>query len=953
MKRIVKYFGTKDFLVKILLPTFLTIALFIISFFQIIIPRFEETILDRKREMIRELTNSAWSIIEGQYEFVQKGLKPLGEAQTSATEQIRHLRYGEERKDYFWITDMQPKMIMHPYISDLEGKDLSDFKDSHNKKLFLEIVKLVRESEEGYVDYMWQWKDDSTRIVPKLSFVKEFKPWGWIIGTGIYIEDVKLEIVSIEKNLINISIAIITIISLLLLFITIQNIKIEKQRRQAEDRLLESREKYKTLVEATTEGLIMILEGKKLFYNKTLLSMLEYSDEEFANLNLMEIFIDKFSNGESTKYSQLETQLKTKDGSLLNVLLTISPISFWGKEGTIIIVKDISKHKEIEEALDESKEKYLALTNQLTIGVFRAEANKDVKFIEVNPAAVNILGCKNKDELYSSSLIEFFEDRESSKEFLRELLDAGFVKNKIVQIRRRDSVLAILSVSLVIVKDENGNARYCDGIVEDITENKRTEEDRESLISELQTSLVFLNQPIKPFIKNILACDSNLSLSKVSVLMTKNNSEAVLIKTANGEFIGIITDHDLRERVLAANINTETPAFEIMSSPLISVQSTSSIFDVILLFNERNINHIIVKNENGRVCGTVSIADIQKAHHLTYLFFVRNIQNTRTVEEVSRCNSKLLILIKTLIDSGASVRNITRMLTIIAETITKKIISLAIEELGTPPAKFVFMTLGSEGREEQTLVTDQDNAIIYEDVSGESEKKVRDYFLKLSEFICAALNNTGYAYCKGNIMAKNPKWCQPLSVWRKYFSDWVTTANPQDLLDINIFFDFRPIYGEESFTENLKNHLYSIISGNNPFFVYLTQNALNIKPPIGLLKSAEVFNIKLALLPIIDLIRIYSLKNKIKSTNTIERINQLHEKNIFSKTGYQDIIQAYDFLMQIRFKHQAKLLSENHTPDNNVNPKHLTELEQTIFRKILAQVADFQSKLSLDIKGTM
>ncbi|MDI6803231.1 MAG: DUF294 nucleotidyltransferase-like domain-containing protein [Bacteroidota bacterium] len=948
MPNIIQYLTTKKFLIKILFPTFLTIALFIVSIFQIIIPRFEETILDRKREMIRELTNSAWSVIERQYEIEQQGSITLEEAQTSATEQIRYIRYGSERKDYFWITDMQPEMIMHPYRSDLEGTNLSDFKDSHNKKLFLEIVKVVKEKREGYVDYMWQWKDDSTRIVPKLSYVKEFNPWGWIIGTGIYIEDVKLEIASLEKNLINISIAIMVTISLLLMFITIQNIKIEKRRRQTEDELKESREKYRTLVEASTEGLIMILEGKKVFYNKTLHSMLGYSDEEFVNLNLDEIFTGKFSYGDTIKFSQIETHLRKRDGSLLDVLLTISSISFLGKEGTIIIVKDISKHKEIEEALGESREKYIALTNQLTIGVFRAEVNKEIKFIELNPAVALILGCKNYEELLGLSLIDFFEDSEEGKTFLKELIDVGSIKNKVVQIRRRDSVLAILSVSVVVLRIENGRGAYCDGIIEDITENKRTEEDRESLISELQTSLLFLNQPIEPFVKECLSCDMNLPVSKVGKLMTKNDSDSILIKTVTGEFIGIVTNHDLTDRVLGVNLDFETPVFEIMSSPLISVQITSSIFEAILLFYDKNIDHLVVTDENGKVCGTVSVDDIQKAHHLTYLFFIQNIQKAGSVEEISRCYSKLLILIKVLIDSEANVRNTTRMITIIADTITKKIISLAIEELGVPPVQFVFMSLGSEGREEQTLVTDQDNAIIYEDVSGEREIEVREYFLKLSERVCTSLNSVGYTYCKGNVMAKNPKWCQPLSVWKKYFSDWVTTANPQDLLDINIFFDFRPVYGNESFVVELRNHLHNIISGNNPFFVYLTQNALKIKPPIGLLKSSEVFDIKLALLPIVDLIRIYSLKNKIKSTNTIERLNQLHEKNIFSKPGYQDLLQAYNFLMQIRFKHQAKLLSEGLSLDNNVNPKHLSDLEQTILRKILTQVANLQSTLSLN-----
>jgi PAS domain S-box-containing protein len=958
MNKIFKHIVNKSFIIKVLLPTLLTIGLFFLSIFQIIIPRFEEIIIDRKREMIRELTNSAWSVADKYYNEELDGLKAKTDAQKAAIELIQHLRYGEDQKDYFWITDLQPRMIIHPYRQDLNGKDLSDFKDSQGKKLFVEIVSTVNEKGEGYVDYNWQWKDDSIRIVPKLSYVKKFEPWGWIIGTGIYIEDVKLEIADLEKNVINISIGITIIISLLLSFIAIQNIKSEKHRLQAENELKESKEKYKALVGATTEGLIMILDGGQIYYNKTILAMLGYTEAESSGLNLSEIFTRdlKLDDIESLKIfinSHIETQLKRKDGELLETLLTASPISFLGNQGIVVVAKDISRHKQIENALDESEEKYASLTNQLTIGVFRIMAGKEMKFLEINPAAVNIFGCRDNEELLNTSIVDFFEDVEDRKIFLKELSDVGFIKNKMMRLRRKDNVLAVVSVSVVAVKDESGNTRYYDGIVEDITANKQTEEDTESMISELRASLYSLDQPIKPFIKECLTCEMDAPLSKAAKLMSKNKTEIILIQAEPNKFVGTLTTDDLRERVFEAEFNSLKPVYEIMKSPFVSIQDSSSIFDAMSLFFQSNLKHLVVRNGSGKVCGTVSIDDIMKAHHLSYLFFVQRIEKSESVRELSMYRSKLLVFIKAVIDSGSNAQNITRMATIISDTIAKKILSLTIEDIGIPPVKFVFMAMGSEGREEQTLATDQDNAIVYEDVPVEMVEEVRAYFSKLSERVCDGLNTAGYSFCKGGVMAKNPKWCQPLSVWKKYFSDWVSTANPQDLLDINIFFDFKSVYGDESLTEDLQNHLHNIISGNNAFFVYLTQNALRIKPPIGQFKSSEVFDIKLALLPIVDLARIYALRNKVKSNNTLERLNRLYEKNVFSKSGYQDIIQAYSYLMQLRFAHQAKLLSDNIPPDNNINPKYLTELEKTIVRRILTQIEDFQTKLSLDFKGTL
>ncbi|MDZ7624231.1 MAG: DUF294 nucleotidyltransferase-like domain-containing protein [Ignavibacteriaceae bacterium] len=163
-----------------------------------------------------------------------------------------------------------------------------------------------------------------------------------------------------------------------------------------------------------------------------------------------------------------------------------------------------------------------------------------------------------------------------------------------------------------------------------------------------------------------------------------------------------------------------------------------------------------------------------------------------------------------MIDYDTNIHSITNFITLIADAITKRIIELAINELGPPPAKFTFITMGSEGREEQTLATDQDNAIIYEDVPPGREEEVKKYFNRLGEIICDNLASTGYRYCKGNVMAKNNKWCQPYSTWKRYFTDWVTTSNPQDLLDIKIFFDLRYVYGDEELSIQLQNHIYHV-----------------------------------------------------------------------------------------------------------------------------------------------
>ena len=219
-----------SFAIKIFLPAILTVVLFIISFFWVVIPSFERNMMDGKRETIYELTQTACSILDKYNKEVVLGRISLKEAQNLAADEIGLLRYGAENKDYFWITDMHPNMIRHPYRIDLNGKDLTKFKDPHGKTIFVEFVNTVNQNGEGYVDYMWQWKDDSTRIVPKLSYVRGFKPWGWIIGTGIYIEDVKTEIAQLEKRLIIISSIITGLIIILLTFVMRLSLKADSSR---------------------------------------------------------------------------------------------------------------------------------------------------------------------------------------------------------------------------------------------------------------------------------------------------------------------------------------------------------------------------------------------------------------------------------------------------------------------------------------------------------------------------------------------------------------------------------------------------------------------------------------------------------------------------------------------------------------------------------------------------
>jgi len=220
---------------RIILPVLLTVALFVMTIFLLILPIMESNMMAGKREFLRELTESAWSTLDFYAQKEASGALSREEAQALAIDHLRNLRYGTELKDYFWINDMLPRIIMHPYRSDLEGKEVSNYSDPNGKRLFVECVRTVEASGAGYVDYEWQWKDDPKRIVPKISYVKGFPAWGWIIGTGIYVEDVREEIASITRKLTVISLLILLAIVLLSSYIIWHGISAESKKQQAEN----------------------------------------------------------------------------------------------------------------------------------------------------------------------------------------------------------------------------------------------------------------------------------------------------------------------------------------------------------------------------------------------------------------------------------------------------------------------------------------------------------------------------------------------------------------------------------------------------------------------------------------------------------------------------------------------------------------------------------------------
>jgi PAS domain S-box-containing protein len=649
-----------------------------------------------------------------------------------------------------------------------------------------------------------------------------------------------------------------------------------------------------------------------------------------------------------------QINLKKKNGGFVEVLITSSTASFYGKAVNIIIVKDIS----IDRNTNLSSLDYQKLLSTLNIGFFRATIDTKGKFLFANDTTIRILGYNNFKELSDTYILEMLVNSDDRKNLRNILLKNGYIKNKILKIQKKNNEFLMVSVTLVAFNNENSKELICDGIIEDITvqENEKAETNR--LIAELKLNSFIIEQPVKNFVSPICTIDSDSTITDVIKKLTIQKTNSILLTKNEKDIIGIITNNDIQKRVLSLNLHLENPAYLIMSSPITYTGESISICEALNLCEEKKINHLVVRNDLNQIVGVLKINEIYKNLKNSLSFFINNVNKAETNEELKQNYKNLQLLIKPLVNSEIAVKNITVINSVFSDTVIKRVIELTIKEIGEPPVAFSFICLGSEGRKEETLYTDQDNAIIFEDISKENETVVYEYFNKLGEKICNALNFIGYSFCIGNIMAKNQQWCKPISVWEKYFINWLSTPEPQNLLEATIFFDFRNVYGDETFSDRLRNTISHFIKEQPLFLYHLAYNSYNIKSQqissgsIMSDKNVDIIDLKSAVNFIVMFARTYALQNNIWSTNTIDRLSALKTNQIINANTIDDILFSYNYLMKLRFRNQI-IQNDNNMPlSNTLSTKKLIEMELSILKKVLSLMPSYQNKIGVDFRIT-
>lgn len=442
--------------------------------------------------------------------------------------------------------------------------------------------------------------------------------------------------------------------------------------------------------------------------------------------------------------------------------------------------------------------------------------------------------------------------------------------------------------------------------------------------------------------KRVITASQDVSVQEAARIMSEHSVSSLVLLDEDGLPAGIVTDRDLRSRVVARGRALSDSVRQIMSMTLIKAERREYCYEALLKMIRYNIHHLLVLTK-GELSGMITNHDLMMLQGNAPLSVAREIEGQRSIDGLVPVAKKVNRVVSVLVQEGSRASTIARIITEVNDRLLRKVLELVERKMGTPPVGFCWIVFGSEGRKEQTFRTDQDNAIIYEDPPHDAASDAAAYFSSFALQMQEALSKCGFPPCSAGYMASNPAWCQPMKVWKQYFAEWIDRPTPEAVLRSLIFFDFRPVYGNTLLAESLRSYLGQRLKKQTIFFSNMAEVILLNRPPLDILgrfkldKKGEhkgTFSIKFnALCPIVDTARLAALEHGVYATSTAERLRELGERRSSLGSLSADLEQAFEFLMSLRLTHQFGQLNEGVQPDNFINPQHLGMMDRRTIRE--------------------
>jgi len=433
---------------------------------------------------------------------------------------------------------------------------------------------------------------------------------------------------------------------------------------------------------------------------------------------------------------------------------------------------------------------------------------------------------------------------------------------------------------------------------------------------------------------DIIHIEPSQTIGEAARLMTERRVSSLLILEEQ-KLIGILTDRDLRSRVLACGKTADTLIEEVMTRNPTSVSNTSLSIHAQLLMSEKNIHHLPVVDENFHAVGMLTSTDLLRNQQLSPLLMVSEISRQNSLESASAVMSRLPKLINNLVASEMKAADIGDIIAAIADSLARKLIGFYQEEKGPAPMEFNLLVFGSQARFDQSLGSDQDNALMLERQPTPDEM---NYFIDLGKFLADGLNQCGFIYCPGDIMASNPEWIKTQVEWQTKFRKWIQSPSPTALLNASIFFDIRHIYGPDEPVKKLKSLALGLARKNELFIATMTKNAVGNRAPLGFFRDFVVdrsgshkdqLDLKHHGLALInDLARVYSLASGCTETSTIRRLRACRKEGVLAPEHANNLKDAWEFLADLRLQAQQKSWQEYGSAAPFMDPTILSQLER-------------------------
>ena len=493
------------------------------------------------------------------------------------------------------------------------------------------------------------------------------------------------------------------------------------------------------------------------------------------------------------------------------------------------------------------------------------------------------------------------------------------------------------------------------------THNPYSEEDKKSLFAgekSLQTNEnSFTEVQSAQYSKNPITCKLDTTIKEAAKVMTAMRVGSIII-TQKGKPLGIITDKDLRTKIATGFFSIEDTVDKIMSLPVLTYPKHITVAEAQIAMLQNNISHLCITEDGTdatKLEGILSEHDIVVIHGNNPSVLIKEAKRAKKVESLKYIREKADELLRGYIEQHIPIFFVSKIISAINDTLTQKAIELSMMEMkDQPPAAFGWLSLGSQGRKEQLLLTDQDNALIFEDVSKDKYNEVKGYFLELAKKITEKLNFIGYEYCPADMMGSNHKWCLSLSEWKKQFNNWITKPDEDKILLSTIFFDFNLVYGSKELSDELAESIFKSIGSYEIFLNFLGLNALKNPPPLSFFRQFLVehsgehkdqFDIKArALMPLVDAARLLILSHSIKDfNNTILRYEKLMQLEPQNKDLFESCISAFKVLLRFRTEQGLK----NNNSGRFIDLQSLNKSDRLKLKSAFKPIKDIQELIQV------